>query len=265
MPSWFTKLFKPEEESAPTPPVSPRPVVPNPAMRPSILFNEPEEEPRRVIEPTVLEDIPEVDAPADGIRIRARVERDGATCVFMVDRPVLEKFSAWFGAPEDADESPLARSIFEAEGVDSVLIHGMNVTVSRDPLIRTPWEPWAKDIGARIRRHLESGEPAVSTEFLARIPSEGDIRKRLQQILDTVINPGIAAHSGAIQLDRVEGNTVYIRMLGGCQGCAASAITLRQGVHEAFRSSVPGLGAILDQTDHASGVNPFYRRLPTEM
>ncbi|MDX9972468.1 MAG: NifU family protein [FCB group bacterium] len=262
MPSWFTKLFKPGEEVTTAPQAKP---APNPALRPSILFNEPEEEPRRVVQPTILADVEDVPGPSDGIRIKAKVEADGATCVFMVDRPVLEGASAWFGAAEDSDDSILARSIFECEGVDTVLIHGMNVTVTRDPLVRTPWEDWAKEIGARIRGHIESGKPTVEPEFLQQIPPEEDIESRLQKVLDTVINPGIAAHSGAIELDHVEGNTVYIRMLGGCQGCAASTITLRQGVHEAFRDAVPALGAILDQTDHAAGMNPFYRQLPQEM
>ncbi|MFP4173885.1 MAG: NifU family protein, partial [Candidatus Hydrogenedentota bacterium] len=79
------------------------------------------------------------------------------------------------------------------------------------------------------------------------------------------VNPSIAGHGGAITLERVEGNTVHIQMLGGCQGCAASSITLKQGIHRAFREVAPQVGAIFDETDHASGTNPYFKELPPEM
>jgi Fe-S cluster biogenesis protein NfuA len=84
-------------------------------------------------------------------------------------------------------------------------------------------------------------------------------------VIDLEINPGIAAHSGVITLERVIGNTAFIKMGGGCQGCAASTITLREGVHKAFRDAAPQVGAILDETDHTAGSNPFYRNLPAGM
>ena len=79
------------------------------------------------------------------------------------------------------------------------------------------------------------------------------------------INPGIASHSGVVTLERIVGNSVFLTMGGGCQGCAASEITLRQGIHNTFRSAVPQIGGIFDVTDHAAGSNPFYSELPAGM
>jgi Fe-S cluster biogenesis protein NfuA len=97
------------------------------------------------------------------------------------------------------------------------------------------------------------------------MPEEEIIRRKIQTVLDLEVNPGIAAHSGIVSLERVEGNTVYITMGGGCQGCAASTITLRHGIHTAFRRAVPEIGAIYDETDHAAGVNPYFTKLPAGM
>ena len=97
------------------------------------------------------------------------------------------------------------------------------------------------------------------------LPDSEAIEATLQKVIDTQINPGIAAHSGSIKLDRVEGNTAYIEMMGGCQGCAASDITLRQGIHQAFREAVPQVGAILDTTDHGAGTNPYFTEMPVGM
>ncbi len=90
------------------------------------------------------------------------------------------------------------------------------------------------------------------------IPHEDQLRQKLEHVLDTAINPAIAAHGGYITLEKVVGNDVYITMQGGCQGCAASRMTLRMGVEQAFRDAVPELGEVVDVTDHSSGLNPYY-------
>lgn len=112
---------------------------------------------------------------------------------------------------------------------------------------------------------MEAGLPVFTEEFISGIPPEMDIRDKLQDVIEREINPGIAAHSGAITLDRIEGNTVFVQMMGGCQGCAASAVTLRQGIHRSFRDAVPNVGAILDVTEHTAGTNPYYTELPAGM
>jgi len=49
-------------------------------------------------------------------------------------------------------------------------------------------------------------------------------------------------------------------MSGGCQGCAASQVTLRQGFELMVRRVAPEIVKIIDATDHDSGLKPFYRR-----
>jgi Fe-S cluster biogenesis protein NfuA len=47
-------------------------------------------------------------------------------------------------------------------------------------------------------------------------------------------------------------------MGGGCQGCSAADLTLKQGIHTSFRKAVPMVGAIFDETDHTAGLNPYF-------
>jgi hypothetical protein len=51
-------------------------------------------------------------------------------------------------------------------------------------------------------------------------------------------------------------------MSGGCQGCAASSVTLRQGVETMLRAALPQIREIVDVTDHTSGQTPFYPQKP---
>ena len=87
---------------------------------------------------------------------------------------------------------------------------------------------------------------------------EHRLADRVQQVLDELINPRIAAHGGSVELVDLADNTLYVRMLGGCQGCAASAATLRQGVERMVREELPEIEAVVDLTDHTAGANPYY-------
>lgn len=78
-------------------------------------------------------------------------------------------------------------------------------------------------------------------------------------VLETRANPAIARHGGRVTAERVENGVVSLRMSGGCQGCAASARTLRLGVEKQLRAAVPGIRAIVDVTDHDGGASPYYR------
>ena len=82
--------------------------------------------------------------------------------------------------------------------------------------------------------------------------------QRVQDVLDQQVNPGVASHDGHVALVNVEGDAAYIRLGGGCQGCGAADVTLRQGIEGAILGAVPELKRVLDATDHAAGTNPYY-------
>ena len=79
-----------------------------------------------------------------------------------------------------------------------------------------------------------------------------------------VVNPSIAAHGGRADLVAFDeaGGVAYLRLSGGCQGCAMSRMTLTQGIEVALRDEVPEV-AVVDVTDHASGENPYCIGAPT--
>ena len=112
-----------------------------------------------------------------------------------------------------------------------------------------------------VRIHYRYKGPDVSgLEFENPNPLwRGEAEKQIQDILDTELNPAIAAHGGFIDLLAVEGDTAYIRMGGGCVGCGMADVTLRQGVEASIIGVVPGIERIVDQTDHNSGTNPYYQ------
>jgi len=116
-----------------------------------------------------------------------------------------------------------------------------------------------------VERVNESGfevrPAAAAIESAARaerpVPT-GPMAERVTEVLNEQVNPAIAAHGGAIELYDVQDTEIYLEMTGGCQGCAMSRMTLRQGVERMLRQAIPELTAVHDVTDHASGSNPYF-------
>ena len=189
---------------------------------------------------------------ASEIQIRAEVDQsDIRICRFTVAQPV-HSGTAVFSSPEDAKENGLAERLFKIPGITRVELDGYKVTVSQSG--DEDWRQIGKRIGSAIRTFLN---PPPEVPEGDRLPSE-EVRRRVQQVLDESINPGVASHGGFVELLDVQDDSVFIRMGGGCQGCGAADMTLKMGVERLIRESVPQVREVLDSTDHASGRNPYY-------
>lgn len=105
----------------------------------------------------------------------------------------------------------------------------------------------------------EEINPGIPEDILA-LGVDGPLATVALVVLNEQVNPSIASHGGRadlVALDEVS-KTAYIKLSGGCQGCAMSRLTLTQGIETTLREAIPELVHVLDVTDHASGVNPFY-------
>ena len=85
-----------------------------------------------------------------------------------------------------------------------------------------------------------------------------ELATKVQELLDSTINPAVAGHGGYVELLDVKDNIVYLQMGGGCQGCGAADITLKAGIERLIKEEIPEIVEILDTTDHAAGANPYY-------
>jgi len=186
------------------------------------------------------------------IQIRAEVDRqDIHLCRFTIDRSVNEG-SATFFTPEEASDNGLADKLFKIPGIMKVELNNNIVEVTQGG--SEDWRQLGKRVGTAIRAYLN---PAPEIPEGDRLPSEA-VRMRVQQVLDEMINPGVASHGGFVELLDVQDDNVFIRMGGGRQGSGAADITLKMGIERLIREQVPQVREILDTTDHHSGTNPYY-------
>ena len=100
----------------------------------------------------------------------------------------------------------------------------------------------------------------------SKIPKVGEdasVEERINYVLQSEINPGLASHGGNVQLmeliDDEAGLTAVLKFGGGCQGCSAVDMTLRQGVEVQLKQQVPELMQVVDETDHSRTENAYYQ------
>ncbi len=191
-----------------------------------------------------------------------------------VDREVVRDPALRIGVAESDPRSPVARayriSLVERDDKErteiAVNVDGIRVLLNLDTsnLLSGATVDWVDgqngDGGFRVEEPQREQTPSPDAEAPSEEPLEltGPIASRVQKVFDHRINPQIAAHGGAVELVDVDDTVVHLRMTGGCQGCAASAATLRMGIERMLKEAVPEIDEIVDVTDHTAGVNPYY-------
>ena len=93
---------------------------------------------------------------------------------------------------------------------------------------------------------------------MGQLELTGDAADKVRVLLAERINPALAAHGGYAELVGVEDDKAFVTMGGGCQGCAMSAATLREGITKAILEAIPEITEVVDTTDHEQGENPYY-------
>lgn len=163
-------------------------------------------------------------------------------------------YDLYFQAVADAD----GEDAVERDGELAVVVPEASVDRLRGARLE-----WSTDgEGGLVLVNPNTPEPeatGVPAEVLAA-GTGGILGARVTAVLDEVVNPSIASHGGRADLVAMDEDkaVAYLRLSGGCQGCAMSRMTLTQGIETALRDEVPELTGVVDVTDHAVGENPYY-------
>lgn len=151
-------------------------------------------------------------------------------------------------------------------GLDEV-VDGDSVDRSSELIVVVPEASISELRGATLDLPASSGQGGLVLRnpnrpnplSASKIELTGTLEEKLEQLLDRQINPALAAHGGFAELKRIVDDTkVEVLMGGGCQGCAVSAMTLRDGIARAIVEAIPEITDVVDVTDHDAGDNPFY-------
>ncbi len=90
---------------------------------------------------------------------------------------------------------------------------------------------------------------------------DASLVERVHWVVEHEINPQLAQHKGHVSVREVTAEGVVVLSFGGgCHGCGMADVTLKQGIEKTLLEKVPGVTAVRDATDHATGSAPYIAR-----
>ena len=168
-----------------------------------------------------------------------------ASLMFVPGKPVMEegKSGRNFASAREAMVSPLAKKLFQIDGVTQVFFGSDFVTVTKSE--EYGWSVIKPDVFAAIMDFYSSKENLfydAEAEVDALIHEDDDeVVAMIKELLETRIRPAVQEDGGDIQFAHWDADSgmVTLKMLGACSGCPSSAVTLKSGVENMLMHYVP--------------------------
>ena len=164
-----------------------------------------------------------------------------ATLKFIPGVPVMSQGTADFADMDAAKPSPLARRLFQVDGVTNVFLGADFVAVTKAESLE--WFALKPAILAGIMEHYASGLPVMEYGATVEDPhqdsSDSETVQQIKQLLDTRVRPAVAMDGGDIVFQGFDDGIVTLQMRGACQGCPSSTATLKMGIENMLRHYIP--------------------------
>lgn len=93
---------------------------------------------------------------------------------------------------------------------------------------------------------------------MPKVTSDSPLDEQITYILYNEVNPALASHGGEVKLVEVtEEGLAILEFGGGCQGCSAVDVTLKEGIEKTLLEKLPQLKGVRDVTDHTQADNAY--------
>ncbi|KAI9257896.1 scaffold protein Nfu/NifU N terminal-domain-containing protein [Sporodiniella umbellata] len=175
---------------------------------------------------------------------------------FLPGVPVLGSGTAEFLDVRSSMKSPLAKNLFQLEGVVGVFFGPEFITISKEG--SADWSLLKPEIYAVIMDHFSSGQPLVYDDQTLEVsdttilPDDPEEVQMIKELLDTRIRPSIQEDGGDIEYCGFENGIVKLKLKGSCRGCDSATITLKNGIENMLIHYIPevqGVEQVIDENE----------------
>lgn len=174
--------------------------------------------------------------------IQTEATPNPATLKFIPGKLVLAEGTADFRGKGEAAASPLARRLFEIDGVTGVFFGSDFISVTKGT---SEWQHLKPMILGAIMEHYMSGAVTVDADGANDTaeggydPKDEDVVATIKELLETRVRPAVAQDGGDITFAGFREGIVFLHMRGACSGCPSSTATLRHGIENLLRHFCP--------------------------
>lgn len=91
--------------------------------------------------------------------------------------------------------------------------------------------------------------------------SKAETEKKIQEIIDEVVNVQLALHGGSASLTAFEDGVAWVKFHGACAGCMASSDTLEMVVKESVMGKIPEVKDVMLDTSVGEDLLDMARKI----
>lgn len=146
---------------------------------------------------------------------------------------------------ESANDSPIAKALFEFDYIERVFIMSNFITITKNNQVH--WDAIKLELRNFIKKYLEEGKKVIeitNTKKRSDVP-ENEIDKKIIEVLDEYIKPAVEQDGGAIKFESFNNGTVKVSLQGACSGCPSSMITLKSGIEKLLKRFIPEVNEVV--------------------
>lgn len=163
---------------------------------------------------------------------------------FILNEKLLNRETRQFNSKEEAQKDPLAKGIFEIEGVVSVFYMDKFITIEKDP--KAQWGQIQRPFVEFVKNFDKSIIPPEQ-EIVVTKEEETELLKKINEILDQRVRPALAGDGGGLEVTGLSGLTLKIRYQGACGSCPSSIRGTLVAIENLLRREVnPSIEVIPD-------------------
>jgi Fe-S cluster biogenesis protein NfuA len=158
-----------------------------------------------------------------------------------VSNKILTDKSIEYLKIEDTENNTLIRKIFSLPFIKEIFISKNYISVKKHNNI--DWIDVTNQLRILIQESLNKGVIIIGQKKKIKVKktkkSNSILLKKIDEILDEFIRPGIHMDGGDIELIECTGGVLKVFLKGACSGCPSSQMTLKNGIEAILNDKIP--------------------------
>ena len=161
---------------------------------------------------------------------------------FILKEPVTNGTARQFATRLEAENDPLAKSLFEVGEVVSVFYMDKMVTVEKTD--EADWDELLPRLAVPIRAAESTAATAQTAAaaavggHIAAVTSDDPRLVRINEILDEKVRPALAGDGGWLEVLTLKEHTLAIRYQGACGSCPSSLSGTLMAIEGMLRAEI---------------------------
>ncbi len=163
---------------------------------------------------------------------------------FVLNVPLKSRGRVTFYSRRECEDLPLFYSLFDIKGVTQVFVFQNQMTLSHEGVLSD--QEMEKQVLAVVGSRIVCHDPDFALSSLEKTSKKAPVSssalspevKKVEEILDRTVRPGLRADGGDLEVVSVKEGEVKISYQGACGGCPSAFMGTLEAIESILRQEM---------------------------